>query len=142
MAELREVRRALRLLACAFCQPSIQGRVRSHCRFKNRGTEYVSESVMKWMSGGTKRECDRALSKVRRRTSQAGALDRRAALLQSAKGNANQLIPKAHGRGTVPHFRGRVRRPALPHPLRVALQLNGPGRSEKDGKLAQKVGQF
>jgi hypothetical protein len=35
---------------------------RSHCRFRNRGTEYVSTSGMKWMSGGTKRQCDRALT--------------------------------------------------------------------------------
>jgi hypothetical protein len=31
------------------------------CRFRNRGAEYVSGSGMKWMSGGTKRQCDRAL---------------------------------------------------------------------------------
>jgi hypothetical protein len=43
------------------CCENIYGRVRSHCRFGNRGTEYVSESVMKRMSGGTKRQCDRAL---------------------------------------------------------------------------------
>jgi hypothetical protein len=36
-------------------------RVRSHCRFRNRGTEYVSESGKKWMQGSTKRQCDRAL---------------------------------------------------------------------------------
>jgi hypothetical protein len=36
--------------------------VRSRCRFRNRGTEYVSESGMKWMGGGTKRQCDRALA--------------------------------------------------------------------------------
>jgi hypothetical protein len=36
-------------------------RVRSHCRFRNRGTDYISESGMKWMSGGAKRQCDRAL---------------------------------------------------------------------------------
>jgi hypothetical protein len=39
----------------------LPGRVRSHCRFTNRGTEYVSYSGMKWMSGGTKQQCDRAL---------------------------------------------------------------------------------
>ena len=33
-------------------------RVRSHCRL--RGTDYLSESGMKWMSGNTKRQCDRA----------------------------------------------------------------------------------
>jgi hypothetical protein len=33
------------------------GRVRSHCRFRNRGTEYVSESGIKWMRAGTKRRC-------------------------------------------------------------------------------------
>ena len=36
-------------------------RVPLHCRFRNRGTEYVSDSGMKWMRGRTKRECDRAL---------------------------------------------------------------------------------
>jgi hypothetical protein len=36
-------------------------RVRSHCRFRNRGTEYVTESGMKWMSGGAKRQCGRVL---------------------------------------------------------------------------------
>ena len=36
--------------------------VRSHCRFRNRGTEYVSEPGMKWMNDSTKRECDRALA--------------------------------------------------------------------------------
>ena len=36
-------------------------RVRSHCRFRYRGTEYVSESGIKWMSGRTKPECGRAL---------------------------------------------------------------------------------
>jgi hypothetical protein len=34
--------------------------VRSHCRFRSRGTEYVRESGMKWMSGGAKRQCGRA----------------------------------------------------------------------------------
>jgi hypothetical protein len=37
-------------------------RVRSHCRFRNRGTDYLSTSCMKWMSGNAKRRCDRALS--------------------------------------------------------------------------------
>jgi hypothetical protein len=41
--------------------PGLVPRVRSHCRFRSRGTEYVSESGMKWISGGTKRQCDRAL---------------------------------------------------------------------------------
>ena len=38
-----------------------QPRVRSHCRFRNRGTEYVSGSCIKWIGGGAKRQCDRAL---------------------------------------------------------------------------------
>ena len=37
-------------------------RVRSYCHFRNRYTEYVSYSGMKWMSGGAKRQCDRALA--------------------------------------------------------------------------------
>jgi hypothetical protein len=36
-------------------------RVRSHCRFSNRGTEYVGDSGMKWMSLRAKPQCDRAL---------------------------------------------------------------------------------
>ena len=32
-------------------------RVRSHCRFINRGTEFVRDSGIKWMSGSTKRQC-------------------------------------------------------------------------------------
>jgi hypothetical protein len=39
-------------------------RVRSHCRFRNRGIEYVSESGVKWMSGSTKRQCDQTLPEV------------------------------------------------------------------------------
>jgi hypothetical protein len=38
------------------------GRVRSHCRFRYRGNQYVSESCMKSVSGGAKRQCDRALA--------------------------------------------------------------------------------
>jgi hypothetical protein len=30
-------------------------RIRSHCRLRSRGTEYVSDSGMKRMSGSTKR---------------------------------------------------------------------------------------
>jgi hypothetical protein len=35
-----------------------RARVRSHCRFRNTGAEYVSESGVKWTSGSTKRQCD------------------------------------------------------------------------------------
>ena len=34
--------------------------VRSPCHFRNRGTDYTSESGIKRMSGGAKRQCDRA----------------------------------------------------------------------------------
>jgi hypothetical protein len=34
---------------------------RPHCCFRNRGTEYVGDSGMQWMSGGAKRQRDRAL---------------------------------------------------------------------------------
>jgi hypothetical protein len=49
-------------------------RVRSHCRFRNRSTEYVSEYGMKWMGGSTKRQCDRAPGRrgTRRGARQAG----------------------------------------------------------------------
>ena len=38
---------------------------RSQFRFRNRGTDYFSESGMKWVSVGTKRQCDRALRRPR-----------------------------------------------------------------------------
>ena len=41
-----------------------RARVRSHCRFRNRGTEYVRTFVMEWMGGGTSRQCDRALRRA------------------------------------------------------------------------------
>jgi hypothetical protein len=37
-------------------------RVRWHCRSRNRGIECVRGSGMKWMGGGAKRQCNRALS--------------------------------------------------------------------------------
>jgi hypothetical protein len=37
-------------------------RVRSHCRFRNRGTEYARAPGMKRMSGAATRQCDRALA--------------------------------------------------------------------------------
>jgi hypothetical protein len=42
-----------------------RSRVRSHRRFRDRATEYVSEYGIKWMSGNTKRRCDRALAQRR-----------------------------------------------------------------------------
>jgi hypothetical protein len=44
---------------------SVEPRVRSHCRFRNRGTEYVGDSGITWMSASTKRQCDRALVELR-----------------------------------------------------------------------------
>jgi hypothetical protein len=42
--------------------PSAAPGVRSHGRFRNSGPAYHSGSGVKWMmSGGTKRQCDRAL---------------------------------------------------------------------------------
>jgi hypothetical protein len=35
--------------------------VRSHCRFRSRGTDYVSEAGVEWMNGGAKRPCLSAL---------------------------------------------------------------------------------
>ena len=43
--------------ASSRCSP----RVRPHRRFKNRGTKSLSKCGMKWMSGGAKRPCDRAV---------------------------------------------------------------------------------
>jgi hypothetical protein len=39
--------------------------VRSHGRLRNRGTEYASGSGVKWVRGGAKRRCDRALGAPR-----------------------------------------------------------------------------
>ena len=36
--------------------------VRSRCRFRNRGTDYLSGSGKKWLSDGATRQCDRALA--------------------------------------------------------------------------------
>jgi hypothetical protein len=47
-------------------------RVRPHCRFRNRGTEYVSDSGAKWMSSSTRRQCDRALCAAPRPQAEAG----------------------------------------------------------------------
>jgi hypothetical protein len=41
-------------------------RVRSHCRFRKRCTEYVSDSGIKWVNGSTERQCDRALAEPSR----------------------------------------------------------------------------
>jgi hypothetical protein len=38
------------------------GRVRSHCRFRKRGTDYLSKSGITWMSGVTTRQSDRTLT--------------------------------------------------------------------------------
>ena len=35
-----------------------QVRARRHCRFRNRGTDSLRESGIKWVSGSTKRRCD------------------------------------------------------------------------------------
>jgi hypothetical protein len=50
-------------------------RVRSHCRFRNRGTDYLSESGIEWMSGSTKRQCDRALGATPSGTSRYNSID-------------------------------------------------------------------
>ena len=39
-------------------EPFLAYRVRPHRRFRDRGTEHVSKSGMKRMSGGAKRPCD------------------------------------------------------------------------------------
>ena len=49
----------------ARARPGAPG-VRSHCRFRNRRTEYVCESGIKRTSSSTQRQCDRALRPPRR----------------------------------------------------------------------------
>jgi hypothetical protein len=46
-------------------EAGLRPRVWSHCRFRNRGTEYASKYGVKWASGGAKRQCDRALLGLR-----------------------------------------------------------------------------
>jgi hypothetical protein len=45
----------------AWCLASGAPRVRSHGRFRKRGTESRSESGAKWMSAGAERQCGRVL---------------------------------------------------------------------------------
>ena len=47
-------------------------RVQSHGRFRNRGTEYVSDSSAKWMSSSKRRQCDQALCAAPRPQAEAG----------------------------------------------------------------------
>ena len=71
LRRLLHLRRALALLPLVLLSPALlqqhpalgrgEPRVRSHCRFSNRGTEYVNKSGMKWMRVSAKRQCDRAL---------------------------------------------------------------------------------
>jgi hypothetical protein len=70
--------------------------VRSHCRFRNRGAEYVSESGItwmsgaeyviesgvKWMRGGAKRQCGRALCGASRSSRPTAAETARSSLVQ------------------------------------------------------------
>lgn len=53
----------------------------------------------------------------------AGVASRRPALLAGSKGKANPLIPKARGRGTVPHFNGRAQNDALEMEPGVAVEV-------------------
>jgi hypothetical protein len=59
-------------------QRGLVPRVRSHWRFSNRGTEYLSKSGMKWMNGSAKRLRGRALLVPRRASAQGLRLARRA----------------------------------------------------------------
>jgi hypothetical protein len=52
-----------RIVEEARARGAARPRVRSHCRFTQRGAGYGGKSGMKWMSGSTKRQCDRALSR-------------------------------------------------------------------------------
>ena len=39
-------------------------RARSHCRFRNRGTDHLREYGVQWMNASKKRQCDRALPSI------------------------------------------------------------------------------
>ena len=63
------------MLAClGLAQVAASYPGRSHCRFRNRGIEYISESGMKWMSGGTKRHLAGQVAVAEQRTQAAGVL--------------------------------------------------------------------
>ena len=72
-------------------------RVRSHCRFRDRGTEYGNKSGIKWMSGGTKRQCDRAL-----RSATTAPLQQHSSATQFG-GTIQQHNPAAHATGHAGH---------------------------------------
>jgi hypothetical protein len=57
------------------------------------------------------------------RLTAAGVCARRDQLLRGSKGGPNQLIPKARGHGTVPHFNGRAQNAALEAEPMVAIEL-------------------
>ena len=57
------------------------------------------------------------------RLTAAGVLARRDQLLRGSKGGPNQLIPKARGHGTVPHFNGRSQNAALEAEPMVAIEV-------------------
>jgi hypothetical protein len=54
------------VLRHALPEARVVPRVRSHCRFRKRGIDYLGESGIKQMSGITKRQCDRTLGIPRR----------------------------------------------------------------------------
>jgi hypothetical protein len=49
------------LIASGFSADGGVLRARPHCPFRKRGTDSLSESRIKWMSGSAKRQCDRTL---------------------------------------------------------------------------------
>jgi hypothetical protein len=97
--------------------------VRSHCRFRNRGTEYISKYGMKRTNGCTKRQRDRALARPQlRQAGEAGEARAAAAvrrcrrpLGQRRRGDRTprQLAPQ-------PACAGRGRARALSQTLRRA----------------------
>ena len=71
-------------------------RVRSPCRFDNRGTDYVRESGMKRVSVSTKRQCNRTLGELRPVLREARASDLRLRVQVRQRSNLLDKVHRSH----------------------------------------------
>ena len=98
-------------------------RVRSHCRFRDRGTEYASEPGVKWRSDGTKRQCGRALTRLPAGRQTPGTISSRSASRRTTCPSRPTVANTGPARGLrsgqhLPRRAGRTRRlgPRCRHP--------------------------
>jgi hypothetical protein len=110
-----------------------------HRRFRYRGTEYVSESGMKWMRGSTKRQCDNATYPRRRHHRRRPRAPTRGhqRCSPSAWGDKFQSAKGSAGQNQGVHLRGLRTRGSLvpPDPLKplVLVGLEGGCRGSSMG---------